>query len=246
MSAWLFLGTFVFTDGEDEELNRELGGHLLQTNCSSAHSRQALSCKMAVELDTFLRGSHKWFCHVDDDTYLNTASLMKLLRRFSHRGDVYLGRPSLDHPMRTQQQQEGAAEFWFATGGAGFCLSRGLTLKMSPWVSGGEFMATADKIRLPDDCTVGFVSEWLLRVPLTHSPLFHSHLEGLAQLPTDSLTSQVSNSLTHLLTHPLTHSLTQLLSHSPSHSHSHSLTHSLTHPLTTVPFSPGGTGSAAH
>ncbi|XP_078741934.1 beta-1,3-N-acetylglucosaminyltransferase lunatic fringe-like, partial [Lampetra fluviatilis] len=197
--------TFVFTDGEDEELNRELGGHLVQTNCSSAHSRQALSCKMAVELDTFMRGSHKWFCHVDDDTYLNTASLLKLLRRFSHRGDVYLGRPSLDHPMHTQQQvgcdvylgrpsldhpmhtqqQEGAAEFWFATGGAGFCLSRGLTLKMSPWVSGGEFMATADKIRLPDDCTVGFVSEWLLRVPLTHSPLFHSHLEGLAQLPTD-------------------------------------------------------------
>ncbi|CAM9187961.1 unnamed protein product [Lampetra fluviatilis] len=183
--------TFVFTDGEDEELNRELGGHLVQTNCSSAHSRQALSCKMAVELDTFMRGSHKWFCHVDDDTYLNTASLLKLLRRFSHRGDVYLGRPSLDHPMHTQQQ-EGAAEFWFATGGAGFCLSRGLTLKMSPWVSGGEFMATADKIRLPDDCTVGFVSEWLLRVPLTHSPLFHSHLEGLAQLPTDSLTSQVT------------------------------------------------------
>ena len=24
-------------------------------------------------------------------------------------------------------------KFWFATGGAGFCLSRGLALKMSPW-----------------------------------------------------------------------------------------------------------------
>lgn len=23
--------------------------------------------------------------------------------------------------------------FWFATGGAGFCVSRGLALKMSPW-----------------------------------------------------------------------------------------------------------------
>lgn len=23
--------------------------------------------------------------------------------------------------------------FWFATGGAGFCISRGLALKMSPW-----------------------------------------------------------------------------------------------------------------
>lgn len=25
------------------------------------------------------------------------------------------------------------AKFWFATGGAGFCISRGLALKMSPW-----------------------------------------------------------------------------------------------------------------
>lgn len=24
-------------------------------------------------------------------------------------------------------------KFWFATGGAGFCISRGLALKMSPW-----------------------------------------------------------------------------------------------------------------
>lgn len=23
--------------------------------------------------------------------------------------------------------------FWFATGGAGFCISRGLALKMGPW-----------------------------------------------------------------------------------------------------------------
>ena len=30
-----------------------------------------------------------------------------------------------------QTQKE--VRFWFATGGAGFCLSRGLALKMSPW-----------------------------------------------------------------------------------------------------------------
>lgn len=26
-----------------------------------------------------------------------------------------------------------SVKFWFATGGAGFCISRGLALKMSPW-----------------------------------------------------------------------------------------------------------------
>ena len=29
--------------------------------------------------------------------------------------------------------QSNTVKFWFATGGAGFCLSRGLALKMSPW-----------------------------------------------------------------------------------------------------------------
>lgn len=29
--------------------------------------------------------------------------------------------------------QATTVKFWFATGGAGFCLSRGLALKMSPW-----------------------------------------------------------------------------------------------------------------
>lgn len=40
--------TFIFTDGEDEALAK-LTGNVVLTNCSSAHSRQALSCKMAVD-----------------------------------------------------------------------------------------------------------------------------------------------------------------------------------------------------
>lgn len=30
------------------------GSHAINTNCSAAHSRQALSCKMAVEYDKFI------------------------------------------------------------------------------------------------------------------------------------------------------------------------------------------------
>lgn len=45
--------------------------------------------------------------------------------------------------------------------------------------SGGAFMATAEHIRLPDDCTVGYIVEALLGVSLTRSARFHSHLENL-------------------------------------------------------------------
>ncbi|XP_061882557.1 beta-1,3-N-acetylglucosaminyltransferase lunatic fringe-like [Entelurus aequoreus] len=179
--------TYVFTDGEDALLRKRMGGHVINTNCSAAHSRQALSCKMAAEYDAFLQSDRKWFCHVDDDNYLNVGALLRLLSQHSSTGDVYIGRPSLERPLEASEEVGGATEttkvsFWFATGGAGFCLSRGLALSMRPWASDGAFVATAERIRLPDDCAVGFIVGALLGVGLTRSPLFHSHLESLALL----------------------------------------------------------------
>lgn len=175
--------TYVFTDGEDEKLRKRMGPHLINTNCSAAHNRQALSCKMALEYDTFINSGKKWFCHVDDDNYLNVGSLLKLLSQYSHTQDVYIGRPSLERPIEATERlgttDMKQVRFWFATGGAGFCLSRSLALKMKPWASDGTFMATAEHIRLPDDCTVGYIVEALLGVSLIRSALFHSHLENL-------------------------------------------------------------------
>lgn len=56
----------------------------------------------------------------------------------------------------------------------------------------GNFISTAEKIRLPDDCTIGYIIEALLEVTLTHTHLFHSHLENLQKLPTDTILEQVS------------------------------------------------------
>lgn len=67
--------------------------------------------------------------------------------------------------------------FWFATGGAGFCLSKSLAQKMTPIAGGGKFESVGDKIRLPDDVTMGYISEHLLATPLTVVDEFHSHLE---------------------------------------------------------------------
>ncbi|CAB1341748.1 unnamed protein product [Coregonus sp. 'balchen'] len=177
--------TYVFTDGEEEELKKKMGSHAINTNCSAAHSRQALSCKMAVEYDKFIESGKKWFCHVDDDNYVNMRTL-----------DMYIGKPSLDRPIEATERlgdnKMRPVNFWFATGGAGFCVSRGLALKMSPWASGGHFMNTAEKIRLPDDCTIGYIIESVLGVPLTRSNLFHSHLENLQQVSRSELHKQIT------------------------------------------------------
>ncbi|KAM9426829.1 beta-1,3-N-acetylglucosaminyltransferase radical fringe [Pholidichthys leucotaenia] len=188
--------TYVFTDGEDKELRMRMGANLINTNCSAAHTRQALCCKMSVEYDKFIESQKKWFCHVDDDNYMILPGLLRLLSSYHHSQDVYLGRPSLDHPIEAAERVKSdgsvSVKFWFATGGAGFCISRGLALKMSPWASLGNFISTAEKIRLPDDCTIGYIIEALLEVPLTHTHLFHSHLEKLQKLPTDTVLEQVT------------------------------------------------------
>lgn len=59
----------------------------------------------------------------------------------------------------------------------------------------GSFMSTAERVRLPDDCTVGYIVEGLLGARLLHSSLFHSHLENLQRLPSDAVLQQVGGPL---------------------------------------------------
>ncbi|NWR33436.1 MFNG acetylglucosaminyltransferase, partial [Tachuris rubrigastra] len=188
--------TYVFTDEEDDALKRRMGDHVVFTNCSAEHSHLALSCKMAAEFDAFLVSGRSWFCHLDDDNYLNPQALLKLLSSYSETLDVYLGKPSLNRPIRASEtlpnNQTKSVRFWFATGGAGFCISRKLASKMVPWASGRNFLSTSELIRLPDDCTVGYIIECKVGGQLLPSALFHSHLENLQLISTSQLIQQVT------------------------------------------------------
>ncbi|NXG23230.1 MFNG acetylglucosaminyltransferase, partial [Grallaria varia] len=188
--------TYVFTDEEDDALKRRMGDRVIFTNCSAEHSHLALSCKMAAEFDAFLVSGRSWFCHLDDDNYLNPQALLKLLSSYSEMWDVYLGKPSLNRPIWASEtlpnNQTKSVRFWFATGGAGFCISRKLASKMVPWASGRNFLSTSELIRLPDDCTVGYIIECKVGGQLLPNALFHSHLENLQLIPTSQLVQQVT------------------------------------------------------
>ncbi|NWZ05167.1 MFNG acetylglucosaminyltransferase, partial [Agelaius phoeniceus] len=188
--------TYIFTDEEDDALKRRMGGHVIFTNCSAEHSHLALSCKMAAEFDAFLASGLSWFCHLDDDNYLNPVALLKLLSSYAETQDVYLGKPSLNRPIWASEtlpnNQTKSVRFWFATGGAGFCISHKLARKMVPWASGRNFLSTSELIRLPDDCTVGYIIECKVGAQLIPNALFHSHLENLQLIPTSQLMQQVT------------------------------------------------------
>lgn len=39
----------------------------------------------------------RWWCHFDDDVYVNTELLTDLLRQYTWNEDVYLGKPSVKY-----------------------------------------------------------------------------------------------------------------------------------------------------
>lgn len=197
LKTWFTLArqqTWFFTDTEDEEYQKKTGGHLVNTNCSASHNRRALCCKMASEFDAFLQSDKRWWCHFDDDNYVNVVQLVRSLAEYDPLLDWYLGKPSIRAPLEiiNRDNVSQRISFWFATGGAGFCISRSLGLKMIPIAGGGKFISVGEKIRLPDDVTMGYIIEHILRKKLTVVDEFHSHLEPMRFLNTDSLARQVS------------------------------------------------------
>ena len=124
---------------------------------------------------------------------MNVPALLKKLAHFDYNSEWYLGKPSIPNALEViNKSDKKKVSFWFATGGAGFCLSRPLVEKMAPLVANGEFVATGENIRLPDDVTVGYIIEHKLGVPLTVVRTFHSHLEPLRLLPESSMADQIS------------------------------------------------------
>ncbi|NXQ25100.1 MFNG acetylglucosaminyltransferase, partial [Alaudala cheleensis] len=186
--------TYIFTD-EDDALKRRMGGHVIFTNCSADHSHQALQSTLLTANFLCLPVCPSWFCHLDDDNYLNPWALLKLLSYYVEMWDVFLGKLSLNRPIWASKtlpnNQMKSVCFWFVTGGAGFCISRELAKKLVPWASGRNFLSTSKLICLPDDCTVDYIIKCKVGGQLIPNTLFHSHLENLWLIPTSQLTQQV-------------------------------------------------------
>ncbi|ELU01276.1 hypothetical protein CAPTEDRAFT_224315 [Capitella teleta] len=100
------------------------------------------------------------------------------------------------HPLQMGDKENPGQKiaFWFATGGAGFCISRGLALKMMPHTSGGRLKTVCEHIRLPDDCSIGYIISFKLKKELTIVKDFHSHLEGLWKINHRNIEDQITMS----------------------------------------------------
>ncbi|TMS36494.1 hypothetical protein L596_003644 [Steinernema carpocapsae] len=182
---------FFFTDSFDDKLNKSLGGHLINTGCGKGHSRDRLNCKTNAELDLFTQRLSDWACHFDDDNYVNVKTLLNVLDLYDHNQDWYIGKSSTQRPVELDTKN-GKVTFWFATGGAGICLSRALVRKMTKYVANGGFAKMGSYLSLPDDMLLGYLISHKLSVSLTTDNRFHSHFEDLALIDRFELAEQVS------------------------------------------------------
>ena len=134
------------------------------------------------EFEHFLRSHKQWWCHFDDDNYVNVAALLDTLDKYEADKPWYLGKTSTASPLKIVHPKAGSvrelhvilqylkhlfflqhlsaeflfchvylylyfkhlsqqnSSFWFATGGAGFCVSRTLALRMAPLAVDGGFV----------------------------------------------------------------------------------------------------------
>ena len=147
--------------------------------------RGALSCKQEAELQLMFQYKASWSCHFDDDTFVNYNQLRKTLESYDQTKEIYLGRRSVATPISISYNYQGnhkQSSFIFGTGGAGWCISRPLLIKIERVLSENSFTDISNQIRLPDDVTMGFVINELLNIKLTNDQHFNSHLTNLASL----------------------------------------------------------------
>ena len=50
-------------------------------------------------MDLLIRAG-KWWCHWDDDMYVNVDRLRELLEKYDWRKEFYVGRASIDYPLQ--------------------------------------------------------------------------------------------------------------------------------------------------
>lgn len=59
---------------------------------------------MSVEFDYFIKSNKKWWCHFDDDNYVNVPHLLLLLNQYDWRQDWYLGKTSIKTPLEIEDK----------------------------------------------------------------------------------------------------------------------------------------------
>ena len=104
----------------------------------------------------------RWYCHFDDDQYLNIRALSSLLQKYNSSEKYYFGKwPSCCQPKpltpHLRQFPEATRNSCKYATGAVYCMSASLMVEMERYIRGKKFVETSDKLGLSDDQSIGAI-----------------------------------------------------------------------------------------
>ncbi|CAF1335563.1 unnamed protein product [Adineta steineri] len=151
-----------------------------ETTCSpSSHSVRSLCCQTTHDFILYRRyeSQYDWFCHFDDDQYVHTDNLREYLSKLNFNYPYYIGRNSWNISFKRRKKSH-SGRFWFATLGAGVCLSKRTLHMLKPYTrTVSQFIDGCQREYYPDDIYLAFLLNNYLNISLTKNFRFHSHLE---------------------------------------------------------------------
>ncbi|XP_011406594.2 PREDICTED: beta-1,3-N-acetylglucosaminyltransferase lunatic fringe-like [Amphimedon queenslandica] len=194
----------IVTDTEDTttELLRDFGYTVHIAGCPKGHTHQPMACKCGVEFEQFYiakeNGSHyNWYCHLDDDMYLNVLALFELLDTLNPLDSHYLGQRSINRRIDIREDFKRKNNilrdsYYFATG-AIYCISTPLMEQLEYYLRGKEkMMRYSGAAGVPDDMLIGLIIEGILGYNLTEVSTMNSHLFPLKRISTTDLVKQIT------------------------------------------------------
>ncbi|CAF1437763.1 unnamed protein product [Didymodactylos carnosus] len=184
METWISLvsdDVYFVTDSLPSNITTIKADHIqLTKDCpDQSHSMSSLCCKTAHSFLLYHRFEHKyeWFCHFDDDNYVNSKNLKNYLSKLNSSIPYYIGRNSWNTSLN-RRKNPFPVSFWFATLGAGICLSSKLLQLLKPYTTSIQhFTSGCVRENYFDDIYLGFLINNFLNITLTKNEQFHSHLE---------------------------------------------------------------------
>ncbi|XP_065907341.1 beta-1,3-N-acetylglucosaminyltransferase lunatic fringe-like isoform X2 [Dysidea avara] len=198
---------------------KQAGFNLIVTNCPYNHTREGLCCKAGIEFASYYKvleqdknneDGYQWYCHFDDDVYVNVPQLSHVLQQYDPHKPFYIGKYPWDLRKAFEKKPYVQISTWtarqiqkmkypvksrtyqYATG-SGYCLSREIMIKVKSYFNGNNtFTSNCIPFKLPDDMAIGLILGSVLHFPLTNIDTFYNEYDELSKFTKEKMLKSIT------------------------------------------------------
>ena len=206
---------------EDEMINgaKQMGYHVVPSGCHDTgdHDTLVMCCKSGRQFEEYYHArrageKYKWYCHADDDIYVNIVGLTKMLQSYNPKEKVYLGQwywlekyffhtPRVIHlaPGLLSFPERKRNNFRYSSGNT-YCISDPLMMELEKYLSGKNYVQSCKKALVSmDDVLVGVVIDGILGYDLIEPQNLRTELDDYLEFSANDLKQASTVALGHVI-----------------------------------------------